>query len=29
MVQWAIDSYIDSWKQQLSKWIPPTEPAGL
>jgi hypothetical protein len=29
MVQWAVNSYIDSWKKQLSKWIPPTDPAGL
>ncbi|WP_373229668.1 hypothetical protein [Cohnella sp.] len=24
MVQWAETDYIDSWKKQLSKWIPPT-----
>jgi hypothetical protein len=29
MVQWAINSWTDTWKKQLSKWIPPTVPAGL
>jgi hypothetical protein len=29
MVQWALNSYIDSWSKQLNKWIQPTKSAGL
>jgi hypothetical protein len=29
MVQWAMNSYIDSWTKQLNKWIQPTKSTGL
>lgn len=29
MVQWTLNSHIDSWTKQLRKWIQPTQSTGL